>query len=53
MASKQERNHPSETLYKYPAGTIAHKARFGDSVNSKRPNEQGNLPDDQPYTDRQ
>jgi hypothetical protein len=34
----------SEPLNDYPAGTIAHKARFGASENSKQPNENGDLP---------
>ncbi len=42
--SERGRNHPSDTLYEYPAGTIAHKARFGADVNSKQPNERGDLP---------
>ncbi|CAM3497702.1 MULTISPECIES: hypothetical protein [Brevibacillus] len=42
--SERGRNHPSETLYEYPAGTIAHKARYGASEQSKQPNENGDLP---------
>jgi len=40
----QGRNHPSGTLYENPAGTIAHKARYGASEQSKQPNENGDLP---------
>jgi len=36
----------SDTLYKYPAGTISPKARVGANAESKQPNEAGNLPDD-------
>ncbi|GIO02311.1 hypothetical protein ABE137_18075 [Brevibacillus laterosporus] len=42
--SERGRNHPSDVLYEVPAGTIAHKARFGASKNSKQPNENGDLP---------
>lgn len=38
------RNHPSEVLYEVPAGTIAHKARYGASEVSKQPNSNGDLP---------
>ncbi|WP_176560247.1 hypothetical protein [Brevibacillus dissolubilis] len=43
-AKVKGKNHPSETLYEVPAGTLAHKARFGASENSKQPNENGDLP---------
>lgn len=42
--SERGRNHPSDTLYEQPAGTIAHKARYGASEQSKQPNENGDLP---------
>jgi hypothetical protein len=42
--SEKGRNHPSQTLYDQPAGTIAHKARYGASEVSKQPNEEGDLP---------
>jgi hypothetical protein len=48
MATNQKavdgKNHPSATLYDQPAGTIAHKARYGASEQSKQPNENGDLP---------
>ncbi len=48
MATNQKavsgKNHPSATLYDQPAGTIAHKARYGASEVSKQPNENGDLP---------
>lgn len=42
--SERGRNHPSSVLYEEPAGTIAHKARYGASENSKHPDKCGNLP---------
>ncbi|MGO0060299.1 hypothetical protein ACTID9_09860 [Brevibacillus fluminis] len=42
--SERGRNHPSDTIYEYPAGTIAHKARFGADIISKVPDEAGDLP---------
>ncbi|MCK9911156.1 hypothetical protein MXD81_18545, partial [Microbacteriaceae bacterium K1510] len=42
--SERGRNHPSDTLYDQPAGTIAHKARYGASEVSKQPNANGDLP---------
>ncbi|MGD8188877.1 hypothetical protein ACQCN2_02640 [Brevibacillus ginsengisoli] len=42
--SERGRNHPSELLYEVPAGTVAHKARFGASEVSKQPNINGDLP---------
>jgi hypothetical protein len=48
MATNQRavdgKNHPSAALYDHPAGTIAHKARYGASEVSKQPNENGDLP---------
>lgn len=50
MATNQKavdgKNHPSATLYDQPAGTVAHKARYGASETSKQPNEHGDLPDE-------
>jgi|GEM_PF-629427 hypothetical protein len=34
----------SEPWHDYPAGTVAHKARIGRNVESKQPNENGDLP---------